>query len=119
MDHVDLDVFDAYNPNCYLGVEITKQRQIMLDELYQPFQNMICLISVSDDVSLSFSGIASHSPDQIRDFFENQLNKVRDDEIRLRKCLSGPHRDDLNIKINGLNARKFASQGQVRSIVWG
>ena len=31
--------------------------------------------------------------------------------------LLGPHRDDLKIKINGMDSRLFASQGQQRSIV--
>ena len=31
--------------------------------------------------------------------------------------LIGPHRDDLAIMMNGLDARRFASQGQTRSII--
>ena len=30
---------------------------------------------------------------------------------------AGPHRDDIEFLINGLNAKKYASQGQMRSIV--
>jgi len=30
-------------------------------------------------------------------------------------CLSGAHKDDLEIYINGIPARKFASQGQART----
>ena len=30
-------------------------------------------------------------------------------------CLSGPHKDDLLVKINGQDARGFASQGQTRT----
>lgn len=32
-----------------------------------------------------------------------------------RMCLSGPHKDDLVVKINGQDARGFASQGQTRT----
>ena len=32
-----------------------------------------------------------------------------------RLCLSGPHKDDLAVSINGRSARQFASQGQVRT----
>ena len=28
----------------------------------------------------------------------------------------GPHRDDIDFKINGISARKFGSQGQKRSV---
>jgi len=119
-EYVDLDVLEAYNSQLlHLGVEVTKQRQIMLNELREPFTKMVGLISNSEEISLSFTGIASQSPDQIRDYFRIQLQDSRDDEIRMKRCLSGPHRDDIRIGINGLNARKFASQGQVRSIVLG
>ena len=30
-------------------------------------------------------------------------------------CLSGPHKDDLEVEINGRSARSFASQGQTRT----
>jgi len=36
-------------------------------------------------------------------------------ELRSGLCLSGAHKDDLEIDINGMPARKFASQGQART----
>jgi DNA replication and repair protein RecF len=30
-------------------------------------------------------------------------------------CLSGAHKDDIEIEINGMPARRFASQGQART----
>ena len=35
----------------------------------------------------------------------------------LRCTTKGPHRDDIEININGRGARQYASQGQQRSIV--
>ena len=46
----------------------------------------------------------------------DRLEKVREKEIILAKSLVGPHRDDIRFYINGYDARKFASQGQQRSI---
>lgn len=40
-----------------------------------------------------------------------------DREILAGTTLFGPHRDDMEIQINGKSARNFASQGQQRSIV--
>ncbi len=60
------------------------------------------------------------------DLFEKEKIKKEYVRIFLEKeereknaglTLSGPHRDDMEIKINGKNARIFASQGQQRSIV--
>lgn len=36
-------------------------------------------------------------------------------EIASRLCLSGPHKDDFSVEVNGLSARHFCSQGQVRT----
>lgn len=36
-------------------------------------------------------------------------------ELESRQCLSGPHKDDLSVEIDGQSARQFASQGQTRT----
>ena len=39
----------------------------------------------------------------------------RQAELDARQCLSGPHKDDLEVLIDGQSARQFASQGQTRT----
>ena len=39
----------------------------------------------------------------------------RQAELDSRQCLSGPHKDDLLVDINGAPAKTFASQGQTRT----
>ena len=36
-------------------------------------------------------------------------------ELHSRQCLSGPHKDDLEVLLNGLSAKSYASQGQTRT----
>jgi len=48
------------------------------------------------------------------DLLEHQ-REHRNAELRSGLCLSGAHKDDLEIDINGMAARKFASQGQART----
>ena len=36
-------------------------------------------------------------------------------EWESRTCLSGPHKDDLEVEINGVSARTYGSQGQTRT----
>ena len=43
------------------------------------------------------------------------LKKHRQAEIESGQCLTGAHKDDLEISINGKSARSFASQGQTRT----
>jgi DNA replication and repair protein RecF len=51
------------------------------------------------------------------DIFKSKLEKIRGLEIKNGTTLIGPHRDDLDIQINGKSMRYFASQGQQRSAV--
>ena len=39
----------------------------------------------------------------------------REAEIAARSCLSGPHKDELAVEINGSSAKAYASQGQTRT----
>lgn len=41
---------------------------------------------------------------------------ARDKERRLRQTVTGPHRDDLLLSLNGLPAAEFASEGQQRTL---
>ncbi len=47
--------------------------------------------------------------------YKKELEKNLSAEMKLRYTLAGVHRDDVNFYINGLAARDFASQGQLRS----
>ena len=37
-------------------------------------------------------------------------------ELAVGQCLSGPHKDDLAVELDGRNAKSYASQGQTRTI---
>lgn len=44
------------------------------------------------------------------------LSASRNKDLELGYCTVGPHRDDMRIEINGKDSRKFASQGQQRTV---
>jgi DNA replication and repair protein RecF len=46
--------------------------------------------------------------------FMTALERVRPHEIRRGQTLVGPHRDDLALELDGVDARAFASRGQQR-----
>lgn len=56
---------------------------------------------------------ASHS--EIVSALREHQNSHYDAEIASKMCLSGPHKDDLDVTVNGCSARQFCSQGQVRT----
>lgn len=61
------------------------------------------------------TGLYSEDPYEIKEFLLQRLRETRRDDIFNKITGVGPQRDDLNIKINGLSARNFGSQGQQRS----
>jgi DNA replication and repair protein RecF len=48
--------------------------------------------------------------------FPEALKQARERERRQRRSLVGPHRDEVLIKVNGLGASDFASEGQQRTV---
>ena len=47
----------------------------------------------------------------------DSLKRLQSREISINRTLIGPHRDHIDLFINGMNSSIFASQGQQRSIV--
>ena len=54
--------------------------------------------------------------DELYKIYINELEKKLAAEMKLHYTLTGVHRDDISFFINGMAAREFASQGQIRSI---
>ena len=48
---------------------------------------------------------------------EEQLRRQRPEEERLGSCRVGPHRDEIDLMLNGTAARRFGSAGQQRTVV--
>ena len=52
-----------------------------------------------------------------RESIERQLLELRPEEEITGNCRIGPHRDDVQFLLNGVDARRFGSAGQQRTIV--
>ena len=48
--------------------------------------------------------------------FQGDLERSHRESIRLRQTIVGPHRDDLELRVDDFPAAQFASEGQQRSI---
>ena len=56
-----------------------------------------------------------YEPDAEEDNLAAQIAQYRERDRQLRTTTTGPHRDDLAVKVNGIDLRKYGSQGQQRS----
>lgn len=52
-----------------------------------------------------------------RTALESQLRRQRSEEERLGQCLVGPHRDEVEMRLGELPARRYGSAGQQRTLV--
>ena len=56
-----------------------------------------------------------YEPSAEPECFEETLQKNRERDMRMKMTSAGPHRDDLCFMVNGIDIRKFGSQGQQRT----
>jgi DNA replication and repair protein RecF len=61
--------------------------------------------------------INAHERETIEKFFLQALNNRYQEERRIGYSLVGPHRDEYTLKINNLDARNYASQGQHKTFL--
>lgn len=59
--------------------------------------------------------IENFNKQQLKEFYLNQLNKVRKTDLEKGYTSIGPHRDDIILKVNDVNIRFYGSQGQQRT----
>ena len=65
--------------------------------------------------------VVTYQPDIVCDgedveaAFRKRLEQVRETELRRQTSCAGPHRDDIHLEINGLEAKVYGSQGQKRT----
>jgi DNA replication and repair protein RecF len=72
--------------------------------------------TASDYITYSDEALVALSKEEVESLMREALELVHKEEKARAKTLVGPHRDEVSFFINGQEARRFASQGQQRSI---
>lgn len=116
-DFIDETLLDIYNEQLVItGANIIFLRKKFLKEIELLASYKHKIISDSEEFTLNYT-CPSESIEEISTYLKLELNKRRHEEIARRQSCVGPHRDDIEFKINGIDAVKFASQGQQRTLV--
>lgn len=55
------------------------------------------------------------SPRELLPRLLEHQESLRRAELEARQCLSGPHKDDMTVELDGVEAKTYASQGQTRT----
>lgn len=143
MELCQLDSFYLYNLNHYNKI-IGQRNKLLKDMYFQPelketlniwdsqlvsFGSKIIerreqfvkqLGDIIFDIHKKLSGgkeelVIAYEPDVSIKDFEKQMKYNQDKDIRLKQTTTGPHRDDFSFVVNGVDIRKYGSQGQQRT----
>lgn len=88
-----------------------KHKQISNDEVLTIFYNSSIIGDISSAEKIEFNN------EYILENFKKKLEEKKLEEIIRSQSVVGPHRDDISYFINNNEAKKYASQGQQRTIV--
>ena len=119
-DNSLLDTFDVWDEKiAEAGAEIISDRidylKLLKDRASRLYSE-ICENTEKMDIKyLSNVSYESEAKEDIKNCFYEKLLRNRSNDLYLKSTNEGPHRDDIEIFINGSSARKFGSQGQQRS----
>ncbi len=68
-------------------------------------------LSIGYDANVPFD----EDPETIEKSFQEKMEAARDTDLLRGITSCGPHRDDLKVTINGIDVRRYGSQGQQRT----
>lgn len=105
------DTLDVWNLQLVnYGMEIIKRRRQFIDDLNQIVEKIHFQLSGNTE-SLKLT----YEEDVSENNFLETLEKSFEKEMKQKATWCGPHKDDMGFLINGIDVRKYGSQGQQRT----
>jgi DNA replication and repair protein RecF len=92
------------------GTVLLESRARLIDEL-APLAAQAQRTMSGAEEPLTLRYLPGSGPD-----FRASLQQARERETRLRQAVVGPHRDELDLRLHGMPAADFASEGQQRTL---
>lgn len=103
-----LDVWDMQLVN--YGQEVIRMRREFIGQMNQIIQGIHRSLSGNrEEIEIVYEPCAGE------DELAVVLARNRAQDVRQKNTLSGPHRDDVSFIVNGIDIRKYGSQGQQRT----
>ncbi len=123
-EHPDLEgTLDAWDQRiAVLGANIIRVRKKYTERLCEFASKYHAGISHNSEVlNINYMSMVPQkycdSIESVRDYLLAELLNERNNDIAAGVTKLGPHRDDMEITINGVSVRRYGSQGQQRSCV--
>jgi len=114
------DMLDVFNEQLAIAsANVIYLRMKYLSELERVAKIKHKAMAENEDLKIKYQTICDEflNIEELKNLICRKLNEIKPDEIRRQQCLIGAHRDDVDFYINDIDSKKFASQGQQRTIV--
>lgn len=99
------------------GAKIIASRIKFLEKLkVYAMQSHQYLTDNQEKLDLTYQGVTALTEKDIENKLYEQLVQSEEKDLRLGYTTTGPHRDDIEMKVNGVDIRAFGSQGQHRTV---
>lgn len=103
---------DFENELAECGCSIVKYRKNFIEKLNKYLPKIYKdLSNGKEEIKVNYESTAGENLSE----YLKKLKFFRKEDMQSLSTSIGPHRDDIDIKINGISARNFGSQGQKRS----
>ena len=125
-DHFDhpglLDILPEYNTRlCQVGALLISYRARFYDSLGKSaavFHNQFS--GGSEEFCLDYKTVSTvkdpFAPlSQLTQDLQEHLERHARAEVETAQCLTGPHKDDFDVSLSGINLKSYGSQGQTRT----
>ena len=103
-----LDIWDMQLAS--FGKDVIKSRREFADPLNELIRDIHSHLSGGREEL-----VIRYEPNTEENELEAALKRSRETDLRQRTTMAGPHRDDLSFVVNGIDIRRFGSQGQQRT----
>lgn len=120
-----MDTIEIWNERLVvLGAQVIRERVKYIEKLTPRVAEIYKGISKDrEKIELKYSAsgigvdVSSLSDLETEEILRESLKKAQQTDLRAGFTTVGPHRDDVEITLDGLSARTYGSQGQQRSVV--
>ncbi len=117
---INPDMLDVFNQQFAIAsANVIFLRKKYLLELEKIAKIKHSSMAENEDLKIKYNTITDEfcSVLDLNNLIYEKLNEIKEEEIRKAQCLIGAHRDDIDFYINDIDSKKYASQGQQRTIV--
>lgn len=113
------DTMDIWNERLvFFGSQVIFERMNYIERLSPRVKEIYGGISKDKEkAEIRYDTFSGKTVEEISETYRSALKKTEKTDLKLGFTSTGPHRDDLEITLDGISARSFGSQGQQRSTV--